>query len=266
MTSRPHCCASPSASRSCSRYPARGSDPQLALDGRRGEHRPAELRVPRPWVGVQPVDQRPEIHRNLAPACGSRRQPVQNQLELIHHAVETGVQAEQGLIQRACLAGLHPLQTGHQHLLEQLRVKISDGELDQAASDGQRCGMRIVGCPAIAWWQAGSDPRGQVLDGAPPGHTPGLLVLQQLSHRVELGLGEIDGGAGRCPHQAAQVVRAPKSFEPALGRTSERIRRPVHRHGDGRRAEPGPEQPRDHRKRLPAPARAPGDRPNVTGQ
>ena len=48
-------------------------------------------------------------------------------------------------------AGLHPLQTGHQHLLEQLRVKISDSELEQAASDGQRCGMRIAGCPAVAW-------------------------------------------------------------------------------------------------------------------
>ena len=84
------------------------------------------------------------------------------------------MQAEQGLIQRAGLAGLHPLQTGQQHLLEQLRLKIGDGELEQAASDGQRCGMRIAGCPAIAWWQAVSDPRGQVLDGAPPGHIPGL--------------------------------------------------------------------------------------------
>ena len=168
------------------------------------------------------------------------------------------MQAEQGLIQRACLAGLHPLQTGQQHLLEQLRVKIGDGELEQATGDGQRCGMRILACPAVAWRQAVSDLSGQVLDGAPPGHTPGLLVLQQLSHRVELGLGEIDGGAGRCPHQAAQVVRAAKPLEPALGRTGERIRRPVHRHGDGRRAEPGPEQPREHYKRLPASSRAPG--------
>ena len=100
--------------------------------------------------------------------------------------------------------------------------------------------MRIAGCPAITWWQAVSDPRGQVLDGAPPGHPPGLLILQQLPHRIELGLGEIDGGAGCYSHQAAHVVRAPKSLEPALGRTSEPIRRPVHRHGDGRRAEPGP--------------------------
>jgi hypothetical protein len=160
------------------------------------------------------------------------------------------VQAEQGLIQRACLAGLHPLETGHQHTLEQLRLKIGDRELEQAASDGQRCGMRIFGCPAVAWRQAVSDPVCQVLDGAPPEHGPGLLVLQQLSHRVELGLGEIDRGAGRCSHQAAQVVRAPKSLEPALGRTGERIRRPVHRHGDSRRAEPGPEQPREPYNRL----------------
>ena len=99
-----------------------------------------------------------------------------------------------------------------------------------------------------------------------PSMSPGLLVLQQLSHRVELGMGEIDGGAGRCSHQAAQVVRAAKPLEPALGRTGERIRRPVHRQGDGRRAEPGPEQPREHYKRLPASSRAPGDRPDITGR
>ena len=97
-------------------------------------------------------------------------------------------------------------QAGHQHLLEQLRVKIGDSELEQTTSDGQRRRMRIFGCPAVTRRQAVSNLTCQVLDGAPPEQGPGLLVLQQLSHRVELGMGEIDGTAGRCLHQAAEVV------------------------------------------------------------
>ena len=143
-----------------------------------------------------------QIYRNLAPARRSRRQPVQNELELLHHAVGTG---------RAGQAGPHPARwPGRSPSAADGRLapaETASGQDQQQRTGSDRGGWPALrhahapGCPAIAWWQAGSDPRGQVLDGAPPGHTPGLLVFQQLSHRVELGLGEIDGGAGRCPHR-----------------------------------------------------------------
>ena len=75
-----HCCASSSASRSCSadrplvvirslRSMAAGVSTGLANRGSRGQGSVS-----------QPVDQRPEINRNLAPVRGTGRQSVQNSL------------------------------------------------------------------------------------------------------------------------------------------------------------------------------------------
>ena len=80
----------------------------------------------RPRVGAHPVDQRPEIRRDLAPARRTGRQPVQHRLEVLHQASgtrnEIGVQVQQGLIQRGRLIGPHPLEAGKEQLLEDFRL------------------------------------------------------------------------------------------------------------------------------------------------
>lgn len=163
-----------------------------------------------------------------------------------------GVQSEQGLIKRVRLVPLHPPQAGEQQLLEELRLEISDGELEQSTGNGLRCRLRVRGRPAVTRWQAGGDPVGQarqVLVRTAAEHGPGLLVLKQPTHVVELGAGEIDRGPGRGPHQAAQVVRTAYPAKPSLGRTGEFLAGPGHRQADGRRAT-GPDHPRERHQEI----------------
>ena len=98
------------------------------------------------------------------------------------------MQAKHRLIQRARLPRLRPLRRGPADPLEKLRLNIGDSELQQAARMVSAAACASLGCPAIAWSQAVSHRVCQVLNGAPPGHTPGLPVLQQPSHRLQLGL------------------------------------------------------------------------------
>jgi hypothetical protein len=86
------------------------------------------------------------------------------------------VKVEQGFVQCAGLAGLHPHETGQQHFLEGLRFQAGDSELKQAANDDERGGMRVIGGPAFSRWQEVSGPGRQVYDRTFPQLDPGLPV------------------------------------------------------------------------------------------
>ena len=114
-----------------------------------------------PRVGAEPPDQRPEVDHRLAALRGSRRKPVQYQLELLHHAVEAntkiGMQAEQLSIQGTGQVIPEPLQAREQDLLEQLRLKIRDAEFEQSARDHPGGGTRILSAAPCPRRNAGTD-------------------------------------------------------------------------------------------------------------
>ena len=231
----------------------------------------AEPGVLRPRVGVQPPDQRGQVDRHLALVRRAGREPVEHLRQLARQAREAigvgrvltgeqggevGVQAEQRPVERAGLVGLHPVQPGEQHLLEPLRLKIADGELEQATRDRPPRLERVR--PGRSGRHDAIMPR-EILDRARPTSIQVLScssssrIGRELGHRTASQRRRPPGRCGSARPSAAAAGTIP-------GRPGQVRRRPGHRQPDQGRADRTLDQPgqqrhqrkqRQHKKKYP---------------
>jgi len=121
---------------------------------------------------------------------------------------ERGYRAEHGVVEQIGLAGPHPLQAVHQHLLEPPRLELSDTKLESAAGDDQPRRERVVSSAAALVRDLSRDQLAHFVGRPPNQGRPCPLILNEAAHCFELARAERHRAASGRKHQPTQLIRA----------------------------------------------------------
>lgn len=142
---------------------------------------------------------------------------------------------------------------GEQHLLEQLRFQITEGELQHPSRDSPRRRQRPLMSPPR---QARCDLFRKILGRAAPHRHPRALLLQQPADGREISIRNTKIITGCRPDDTAKPIRPPHPPEPPFGRPRQIRGSPGHRqphHGGADRALNQPDEKWPHEKKYLAP-------------